>query len=198
MQSAPQYLLTSRLKLRRWQESDLAPFARLNASTEVMRFFPKVLTRAESDAIVARITSHFEKNGFGLWAVETRETAEFAGFVGLQSVSFEAHFTPCVEVGWRLMSEFWGRGYAVEAARSAMLDGFERLKLSEIVSMTSLHNTPSIRVMQKLGMVRDASDDFDHPNISADSKLCRHLLYKMTAHSASRVWEASASQILET
>jgi RimJ/RimL family protein N-acetyltransferase len=180
MQPAPDYLLTSRLKLRRWQESDLPPFAKLNESAEVMRHFPNVLTAEESNAMVGKITKHFAEHELGLWAVELLGSCEFIGFVGLQRPGIKTLFTPCVEVGWRLQSDFWGNGYAVEAARTAMKDGFTRLELSEIVSMTSLLNTPSIRVMQKLGMVRDTSEDFDHPNIKSDNKLCRHLLYRLS------------------
>jgi RimJ/RimL family protein N-acetyltransferase len=175
------HLLTSRLKLRRWIDSDREPFARLNASSEVMRYFPKLLTGEESNAVVDKITSHFDKHDFGLWAVELLDSGEFIGFVGLQNVGMQTHFTPCVEVGWRLLSEFWG---AVEAAQAAMTDGFTRLQLPEIISMTSLLNTPSIRVMQKLEMVRNEAEDFDHPGLASDSKLCRHLLYRLRADAA--------------
>jgi RimJ/RimL family protein N-acetyltransferase len=181
MNPVPDHLLTSRLKLRRWKDSDRPPFARLNSSSEVMRYFPRLLTTDESNAVVDRITQHFANHELGLWAVEILKSGEFIGFVGLQKVGMTTHFTPCVEVGWRLLSEFWGYGYAVEAAQAAMTDGFTRVELSEIVAMTSLLNLPSIRVMQKLGMFRDEIDDFDHPNIASDSKLCRHLLYRLRA-----------------
>jgi RimJ/RimL family protein N-acetyltransferase len=188
MNQAPDHLLASRLKLRRWKKSDRAPFARLNASSNVMRYFPKLLTVDESNAVVDRIIQHFTNHEFGLWALELLESDEFIGFVGLQRVVMTTHFTPCVEVGWRLLDGFWGHGYAVEAAQAAMIDGFTRLKLPEIVAMTSLLNTPSIRVMQKLGMIRDEADDFDHPNIAANSELCRHLLYRLKANEAN--WQS--------
>src|SRR5262249_39585619 len=128
---------TGRLHLRGWREEDLAPFAALNADPDVMEFFPRPLDRAESDAAVARIRDHFAQRGFGLWAVEARGVADFTGFVGLAVPRFEAHFTPCVEIGWRLAREHWGRGYATEAARAVLDFGFRDLTLQEIVSFTA-------------------------------------------------------------
>jgi len=128
-----------------------------------MEHFPDVLTRAESDAMVERIEAHFERYGFGLWAVEVRERRSFIGFVGLAVPSFEAHFTPCVEVGWRLAQQCWGLGYATEAARAAVTFGFGQLPLEEIVSFTVPENERSRRVMNRLGMTYDPADDFDHP-----------------------------------
>ena len=121
--SLPTELRTDRLLLRRWVAADRGPFAELNADARVMEHFPGVLTRAESDAMVERIEAHFERHGFGLWAVEVREQSSFIGFVGLAVPSFEAHFTPCVEVGWRLAQQNWGLGYATEAARAAVTFG---------------------------------------------------------------------------
>src|SRR6516164_6481701 len=113
-------LSTPRLHLRLWRDEDLPAFAAMNADPTVMEFFPRPLDRAESDAVVARIRDHFARLGFGLWAVEAPGVADFIGFVGLAVPRFEAHFTPCVEIGWRLAFEYWRRGYATEAARAVL------------------------------------------------------------------------------
>jgi len=176
---------TDRLVLRRWRDEDLEPFAALNADAEVMRHFPKMLTRAESDAFVDRIEAAFVADGFGLWAVEVVDGAPFIGFIGLARPNFDAPFTPAVEVGWRLAQSSWGHGYATEGARAALAVAFDEVGLDEVVSMTSTGNTRSQRVMQKLGMYRDPADDFDHPNI-AGGPLKRHILYRLSA----RDWRA--------
>jgi RimJ/RimL family protein N-acetyltransferase len=172
----PRELRTDRLLLRRWGQSDRRPFAELNADLRVMAHFPGVLTSEESDAMVTRIEAHFDQRGFGLWAVEVPDRTPFIGFVGLAVLSFEAHFTPCVEVGWRLAVDSWGRGYATEAARAALAFGFDSAGLEEIVSITVPENARSRRVMERLGMVRDPGDDFDHP---AQGR--RHVLYRLRA-----------------
>jgi RimJ/RimL family protein N-acetyltransferase len=145
-----------------------------------MEHFPSVLARAESDAAVDRIEAHFERHGFGLWAVEVPDQTPFIGFVGLAVPAFHAHFTPCVEVGWRLAGDSWGRGYATEAARAALTFGFGLLALEEIVSMTVPDNERSRRVMERLGMTHDPADDFDHPS-QPDHR--RHVLYRLQAAS---------------
>lgn len=172
-------LQTERLTLRRWQESDREPFARLNADPQVMRYFLRPLSREESDAFVDRIEARFEELGYGLWAVERRADGVFLGFTGLARQSFEAPFTPCVEVGWRLARFAWGNGYATEAAREALRFGFEVAELDEIVSFTSPVNVASMRVMEKIGMHRDAADDFDYPNMPVGHPLRRHVLYRL-------------------
>ena len=172
---------TDRLLLRRWLQSDRPPFAALNADPRVMEHFPTVLTIDESNRFVDRIESHFERYGFGLWAVEVPGRTPFIGFVGLAVPSFEAHFTPCVEVGWRLAVESWGHGYATEAARAALDFGFVRAGFQEIVSMTVAENQRSRRVMERLGMTHDPADDFDHPT-QPDHR--RHVLYRLRAPSA--------------
>jgi RimJ/RimL family protein N-acetyltransferase len=174
-----QTLTTDRLLLRPWRPSDRAPFAALNADPEVMRYFPKLLTREESDAFVDRIEANFAARGWGLWAVEVIDGPEFIGFVGLNVPGFEAAFTPCVEVGWRLAKEHWGNGYATEAARAATHYGFQVLELDEIVSFTSTVNRPSRAVMERIGMTHDAAEDFDHPNVPPGHELCRHVLYRL-------------------
>jgi ribosomal-protein-alanine N-acetyltransferase len=174
-------LRTERLLLRRWRDSDRAAFAALNADPRVMEHMPRLLARAESDALAERIQAHFAEHGFGLWAVEVPEVAAFAGFVGLSVPAFEAHFTPCVEIGWRLAAEHQGRGYAGEAARAALAFGFDRLGLREIVAFTVPANTRSWRLMEKLGMRRDPADDFDHPLLPEGHPLRRHVLYRLAA-----------------
>ena len=170
---------TERLLLRRWRPEDRAPFAALNADARVMQHFPSTLSRAESDALADGIEAHFAEHGFGLWAVEAPGAAPFVGFVGLSVPRFTAHFTPCVEIGWRIAAEHWGRGYAPEAARAAVAHGFRALALREIVSFTVPANASSRRVMEKLGMSRDPRDDFDHPGLPEGHKLRRHVLYRL-------------------
>jgi RimJ/RimL family protein N-acetyltransferase len=173
-------LSTPRLRLRLWRDEDLPVFAALNASPEVMEFFPKPLDRAESDELADRIRGHFARHGFGLWAVELPGIADFIGFVGLAVPAFEAHFTPCVEIGWRLAQEHWGQGYATEAARAALDFGFQNLGLEEIVSFTVPANQRSRAVMERIGMTRSPADDFDHPSIPENHPLRRHVLYRVS------------------
>jgi ribosomal-protein-alanine N-acetyltransferase len=169
-------LTTPRLILRRWRDEDRAPFAALNADPKVMEHFVAPLNREQSDDMVDRIEAHFDAHGWGLWAVEVKETLAFIGFTGLWTPNWQPEL---VEVGWRLAHEAWGRGYATEAARAALDDGFGRLQLHEIVSFTSVDNIRSQRVMQKIGMTRDPADDFDHPNVPEGHRLQRHVLYRI-------------------
>jgi RimJ/RimL family protein N-acetyltransferase len=178
--SFPRIIETARLRLRPWCDADLEPFAALNADPRVMEFFPSRLSREQSDAVATRIRNHFEQRGFGLWAVEVPELAPFIGFVGLSIPSFEAHFTPCVEVGWRLAHEHWGRGYASEAATAALDFGFRELGLDEIVSFTTTTNQRSRCVMERIGMTRAPEDDFDHPALAEGHALRRHVLYRIS------------------
>ena len=173
-------LPTERLILRRWRQSDREPFARLNADPEVMLHFERTLTREESDAFVDRIEARFEERGYGLWAVERREDGAFLGFTGLAYQTFEAPFTPCVEVGWRYDKFAWGHGYATEAGREALRFGFVEANLDEIVSLTSTGNLASRRVMERIGLHRDPAADFDHPAIPAGHPLRRHVLYRLS------------------
>ena len=171
-------LVTPRLKLRQWRDADREPFARLNADPVTMEFFPSVLDRSASDAIVERCRAHIEERGWGNWAVELAATGEFIGFVGLSVPRHAFHFSPCVEIGWRVHRDHWGKGYATEAAREALRAGFEELALGEIVSLTALGNVRSRRVMERIGM-RDAHEDFDHPAIPEGHALRRHCLYRL-------------------
>jgi RimJ/RimL family protein N-acetyltransferase len=173
-------LLTPRLQLRQWRDEDLPVFARMNADPEVMEFFPKPLDRSESDALATRIRDGLARRGFGLWAVEVPGVAGFIGFVGLAVPTYETHFTPCVEIGWRLDRQHWGRGYATEAARAALEFGFRQLALEEIVSFTVPANLRSRRVMERIGMTRSPADDFEHPALPEGHPLRRHVLYRAT------------------
>jgi len=179
MSPTPSEVRTERLVLRRWRAADREPFAALNADPVVMEHFVAPLGRAESDDMVDRIEDHFDREGWGLWAVEVAATARCIGFTGLWPVTFDAPFTPAVEVGWRLAQEGWGHGYATEAARASLQDGFERFAFDEIVSMTSVGNARSRRVMEKLGLTRDPADDFDHPKVPAGHPIQRHVLYRL-------------------
>lgn len=174
-------LRTERLLLRPWKASDRAPFAQLNADPAVMRYFPALLTREQSDAVIDRIQDDFDREGWSLFALEELDGGAFIGFAGLVRVRFKAHFTPAVEVGWRLARHAWGRGYATEAARAAVRFGFEEVGLDEIVSLAVPANARSIAVMGRLGMTRDPAGDFDHPSVPADSPACRHVLYRLPA-----------------
>ncbi len=163
--------------LRRWREDDKEPFAALNADPVVMEHFPATLSREDSDALAERIEAGFDEHGFGLWAVEA--DGEFIGFTGLSVPRFTAPFTPCVEIGWRLARSAWGRGYATEAARASLEDGFGRAGLTEVVSFTAVQNVRSQAVMRRLGMTHDPADDFDHPALPAGHPLRRHVLYRI-------------------
>ncbi|HEV2424161.1 MAG TPA: GNAT family N-acetyltransferase [Terriglobia bacterium] len=176
---APRHLLTARLILRRWRPEDRAPFAVLNADPEVMEYMPARLSPADSDALADRIEAHFAGRGFGLWAVEIPNGAPFIGYVGLAVPAFQAHFTPCVEIGWRLARDHWGKGYATEGARAVLGFGFDELKLDEIVSFTTAGNLRSRRVMERIGMSHSPADDFDHPRLPEGHPLRRHVLYRV-------------------
>jgi RimJ/RimL family protein N-acetyltransferase len=145
-----------------------------------MRWFPSVLTREESDALVDRIEGAFAEHGWGLWAAERRDTGAFTGFIGLSIPGFDAPFLPGVEVGWRLAQEHWGRGFAPEGAAEALRFAFEVLGLAEVLSFTTVGNAKSRRVMEKLGLVHHPDEDFDHPRVPADSPIRPHVLYRIT------------------
>ncbi len=169
---------TPRLLLRPWRDADRDPFFRITSDPRVMEFFPAPLTREQSDALVGRCQAHFDQHEFTFFAAELRETGELTGFIGLAHTPFESHFTPCVEIGWRLAFEYWGRGLATEGARASLRYGFEQLQLPEIVALTVPANVRSRRVMEKLGMTRDPADDFDHPRLPPGHPLRAHVLYR--------------------
>ncbi len=172
-------LETRRLILRPWREEDRAAFAAINADPRVMAHFPKVLDRSESDEIFARVLDGFAGQGYGPWALEARGGRPFVGFCGIWSPRFSAHFTPCIEIGWRLAFGAWGRGYATEAAQAALAFAFDRMELEEIVAYAVPENLRSRQVMERLGMVRDPADDFDHPLQPEGAPARRHVLYRL-------------------
>lgn len=174
-------LRTVRLLLREWRESDLEPFASLNADPKTMTFFPAPLSRRESDAFAQRIAEFFEVHDFGLWAVEVVGEAPFIGFIGLWQPDFEAAFMPATEIGWRIAAPFHRRGFALEGARAVLFHAFTTVGLEEVVSFTAELNEPSWRLMQRLGMEADPAFDFDHPRLDAGSPLRRHVFYRATA-----------------
>lgn len=171
---------TDRLLLREWRDTDLEPFAAMNADPQVMEHFPATLTREESDSLVGRIGDWFTRDGYGLWAVEVVGTDPFIGFVGLMRPDFEAPFTPAVEIGWRLKASAWGRGYASEAAREVLRFAFEEAGVAEVISMTTVTNERSRAVMARIGMTRDPADDFEHPRVT-DPEYLQHVLYRASA-----------------
>lgn len=168
-----------RLVLRTWRESDLESFAKLNADPIVMKYFPSPLSRKESDESAAKISHLLAQNGWGFWAVEIPDECGFIGFIGLNTVTFQAPFTPAVEVGWRLAAPFWNKGYATEGAKAAIEYGFEKLHLDKIVSFTVPMNLSSRRVMEKIGMNHDPKDDFGHPRVPPENPLHWHVLYRI-------------------
>lgn len=179
---------TSRLVLRSWREEDRESFAQMSQDAEVMRYLLPLATRGESDAWIDRQAAHEAAHGICFWAVADRETGAFLGTVGLSHIRYEAHFTPAVEVGWRLARPAWGRGLAPEAAAACLELGFATLGFGQIVANTATGNTASQRVMQKLGMTRDPADDYDHPRVPEGNPLKRQVLYRITR----AAWEARA------
>ena len=171
---------TERLLLRQWRQSDLQPYAKLNADPRVREFFPSLQTREQSDNSAQILSENIAKYGYGFWAVSILDTDEFIGFIGIQDVPFECHFTPAVEIGWRLAHEYWGKGYATEGAKAVLRYAFQELHIPEIVAFTSVHNRSSRNVMQKIGMHHDVKDDFDHPRVEDGHWLKRHVLYRLT------------------
>ncbi|MCG2806352.1 GNAT family N-acetyltransferase [Propionicimonas sp.] len=168
---------TERLLMRRWRDSDRAPFAALNADPEVMRYFPAPLDRGGSDQLIDRIEDRFDQQGFGLWALEVLESGEFIGFTGLNPMPAGVPGAGDQEVGWRLDRHAWHQGYATEAARAALDVGLDQLGLPVIWSMTAVINLPSQAVMQRLGMVRHGL--FDHPKIELGRALRPHVAYRI-------------------
>ena len=177
-------LRTERILLRQWKLSDRRPFAAMNRDPQVMQYFPSLLNRRQSDLMVNRVEVHFKEHGFGLWAAELRATKEFIGFIGLSVPRFHAAFMPCVEIGWRLAPAYWGLGLATEGAKAVVCHAFAFLKLRELVSFTVPANHRSRRVMEKIGMLHNADEDFDHPKIPEGHSLRRHVLYRLAARDA--------------
>lgn len=174
-----QPIFTERLILRAWEEKDFLPFARLNQDPRVMEYFPNTLTMAETQQFIAKISTNMQQNGFGLYACALHDTDELIGFVGLSIPSFDTAFTPCVEIGWRLAFEHWGKGYATEAAQAVIQQAFEVYKLKEIVAFTAKQNMRSRKLMEKLSMWHNAAEDFHHPKLPLDHPLSLHVLYRL-------------------
>jgi len=170
----PVALRTARLLLREWREEDVAPFAKMSADPEVSRYLP-----APDEGWIARQRAHFAEHGFGNFVVELPGEAPFIGVIGLNHVRWKLSFTPAIEAAWRLAPAYWGKGYALEAARAALDDGFSRIGLDEIVAYTVPANRASRQVMERLGMTRDPAEDFNHPRFEPDHPMCRHVLYRL-------------------
>lgn len=169
---------TERLLLRQWHKDDLPEFARMNADPIVMEYYPALLNAKESYAMAQKFESLIAARGWGFWAVELTSNNTFIGFVGLHKPTYDLPVTPCVEIGWRLTGEYWGKGYATEAAKAAMTFGFEALALTEIYSFTSVSNNRSRAVMTRLNMV-NSNENFEHPMLPENSPLREHVLYKI-------------------
>ncbi|WP_027467913.1 GNAT family N-acetyltransferase [Deefgea rivuli] len=170
---------TDRLIARQWRDEDAEAFAQMNADPRVMQYFPACLSRDKSDAAFEAMRSIITEQGWGFWAIEEQATQRFIGFVGLNIPSPELPFSPCTEIGWRLAHEFWGKGYATEAAQGALRCGFTQLNLAEIVSFTSIHNQPSQAVMRRLGMLQE-TENFQHPKVLLGHELREHCLYRLS------------------
>jgi RimJ/RimL family protein N-acetyltransferase len=171
---------TDRLILRRWRNDDLEPFAALNADPRVMEFFPAPLSKDEAAAMIAKMEAKFDIDNFGFWALEEKSSGALIGFTGLNVPNFEAPFMPCVEIGWRLAHQFWGKGLATEAGHAALSYAFDQAMLKEVVAFTPVDNIRSKAVMTRLGMKYDPSSDFDHPRVPEGHKLRSHVLYRIS------------------
>lgn len=172
-------LETKRLILRTWKASDLESFFEINQDPKVMEFFPGLQDLDYTKNLIDKFEAHLEDFGFTLYAVDRKDTGEFIGFIGLMTVSFDAAFTPAIEIGWRLASSQWGQGFAPEGAKAVLEYAFNELKLPEIVSFTTEKNMKSRRVMEKIGLKRSKNGDFDNPKLSENHPLKPHVLYRL-------------------
>lgn len=173
-------LETERLRLRTWKEGDKQALITISQDPEVMQHFPSIPSNDDVKNLFDKINQHQKDKGYSLYAVELKSTADFIGFVGLLTVGYQAHFTPAVEIGWRIAKAYWNKGYATEAAKAVLKKAFFDFKLHEIVSFTTTTNLASQRVMQKIGLHHSTHDDFDHPRIDKNNPLCRHVLYRLS------------------
>lgn len=172
---------TERLILRTWEQKDAEPYFHINQDPKVLEFLRGPLTMQQINDFIPAVNQHQEKHGYTLWATELKETGQLIGFVGLNYTDWPAPFTPAVEIGWRLGSQYWQKGYATEAAKASLDYGFKKCKLQEIVSFTVPANIRSIRVMEKIGLKRDWNGDFSHPKLPIDHQLSLHVLYRLKA-----------------
>lgn len=171
---------TERLILRQWRDEDIEPFVRMNADPNVMQYFPSLYSADQTRALVERVRNDIDRNGWGFWAAQRKDTSEFIGFIGINQVNEGLAFAPCVDIGWRLAKEHWGVGFATEGALASLAYGFDQAGMDEIVSITPTTNQPSERVMQKIGM-RKAARNFMHPEVPKSDPLCEHVLYRLTS-----------------
>ena len=177
---------TERLILRTWQKEDAKAYFQINQDPKVIEFLRGPLTREQVQDFIQYVRHHGEQYGYTTWAVELKETGVLMGFIGLNYVDWPAHFTPAVEIGWRLGSQYWGKGYATEGAKAALAYGFEQCNLHEIVAFTVPANIRSIRVMEKIGLELDINGDFAHPKLPQDHPLSKHILYRLSRSSWQR------------
>ena len=171
-------LVTARIRLRQWQEQDFPLFTALNADPQVMEYFPDPLTEEQSNQLARRCESLIAEQGWGFWAVELKSSQQFMGFLGLHKPQANLPFSPCVEIGWRLLKDYWGNGYATEAGNAALRFAFNRLNLKEVVSFTAVSNMRSRAVMERLGFY-DTKENFEHPGLPKGHALSEHVLYKI-------------------
>lgn len=172
-------LSTARLKIRSWRDTDHQRYAEINADPRVREFLGATLTRPQSDAQISAFDAHERKHGFTFWAVELPTLEPCIGFIGLEITDYSAHFTPAIEIGWRLDPTYWGQGYASEGASAVLKYAFEKLGLEEIVAVTVPQNVKSQSVMNRLGMTYSPDDDFDHPDEEPGHPLQRSVLYRI-------------------
>ena len=173
------FLASERLTLRPFTMDDLDDVAAMNADARVMEYFPATMSRDESAAFLKRVMAHQTAHDFSLLAIHKKGDGAFCGFTGLLTADFDAPFCPAVEIGWRFPHAAWGQGLGPEAARACLAFGFNELQLAEIISFTTVTNLRSIRVMEKIGMLRDTAHDFDHPNLPPGHALRPHVLYRL-------------------
>lgn len=172
-------LETDRLILRTWDDDDLRQMLAINQDPKVMEYFPSLQDLEMTKKFIEKVNAHFENHGYSFYATVRKDTNEFIGFIGLLIADFESHFTPATEIGWRLSSNHWGKGFATEGAKAVLDYAFRELKISEIVSFTVPQNKASRRVMEKIGLRRSPQNDFNHPKLAKDSTLCKHVLYRL-------------------
>lgn len=174
-------LETKRLNLRKWYiNQDLQTWTSIISDPRVMKYFPSIGNKIMAAEFIENANKHIDTHGYGLFACELKENSELIGFVGINIPSFQAHFTPCVEIAWRLSTNHWYKGLATEAAIACLELGFKTYHIQEIVAFTTTNNLKSRRVMEKIGMTYNQADDFNHPLLSKDHLLCLHVLYRIT------------------
>lgn len=173
------YLFTSaRLGFRNWLPTDIDTMAAMNADKEVMQFFPKVQTLEETQAFITRMQMQYVEKGFCYFAVDSLADSQFIGFIGLSEKNFEADFTPCIDIGWRLSRNQWYKGYATEGAKACLDYAFNHLDLTDVFSIAPQINTPSVKVMEQLGMKK--VQHFKHPQLTGNTELQDCVVYKIS------------------